>query len=300
MSEIMNRAHVLLEALPYIKNFSGKTIVIKFGGAAMKDPELRADFARDVVLLQLVGMKPIIVHGGGPMINKLLTDLGIASEFVEGHRVTDDAAMEVVEMVLSGRINKEIASLINREGGNAVGISGKDGNLATAEVHTLRRQKADGSVESISLGRVGKLGRDGINPEIINHLYETGYIPVIAPVAVDREGNSLNVNADTMAGAVAGALRAEKLILLTDTPGVLVDNSTITGLTPPDVKELISEGIITGGMLPKVECCLTALERGVRRTHIIDGRVPHALLLEVFTDQGVGTLICKKEELPEN
>lgn len=299
MEEQIHRARVLLEALPYIQQFSGKTIVIKFGGAAMKDESLAADFARDVILLQLVGMRPVIVHGGGPRINRLLNELGIASEFVDGHRVTDEAAMEVVEMVLSGRVNKEIVAMINREGGRAVGLSGKDGGLAKAELHTLTRYTAEGVQEKISLGRVGKLGRDGINPAILNDLFNAGYIPVIAPVAVDDEGHSLNVNADTMAGAIAGALQAEKLVLLTDTPGIIVEENTITGLTPPDVKELISNGVITGGMLPKVECCLTALERGVRRTHIIDGRISHAVLLEIFTARGVGTLISRKENLED-
>ncbi len=293
------RVQVLLEALPYIRSFAGKTIVIKFGGAAMKNPTLASDFARDVVLLQLVGMQPVIVHGGGPRINQLLNSLGIASEFVDGHRVTDDAAMEVVEMVLSGQVNKEIVSVINHEGGRAVGISGKDGGLAVGELHTIQRLTPEGKMETVSLGRVGKLGRDAIRMDLLERLMESGYIPVIAPVAVDKSGHSLNVNADTMAGAIASALKAEKLVLLTDTPGILADGATITGLTPPDVKELVKEKVIGGGMIPKVECCLSALEAGVRRTHIIDGSVAHSLLLEVFTDGGIGTLIARKEDLPE-
>jgi len=293
MSE--NRVKVLLEALPYIRNFAGKTAVIKFGGAAMKDPELSADFAKDVVLLQYVGIRPVIVHGGGPQINKLLNDLNIKSHFVDGHRVTDEAAMEVVEMVLAGRVNKEIVNLINHEGGKAVGLTGKDGILARGDIHTIKKEKADGSIEEISLGRVGDISSTGINPAILNALYDKGYIPVIAPVAVDIEGKSLNINADTMAGAVAASLKAEKLILLTDTPGVIIHDKTITGLNPEEVKKYIARGDITGGMLPKVNCCLNAIREGTHSAHIIDGRVPHALLLEIFTDKGVGTLITNGE-----
>ncbi len=300
MESAINRAEILMEALPYIRRFAGKTIVIKYGGAAMKDPALRRDFARDVVLLQYVGMRPVIVHGGGPQINRLLTELGIDSHFVDGHRVTDEAAMEVVEMVLAGHVNKEIVALINKEGGRSVGISGKDATLARGSLHSLHRTREDGSTEQVSLGRVGKLRTNDIDPSLLEDLFESGYIPVIAPVAVDEEGLSLNINADIMAGAVASSLHAEKLIPLTDTPGVLVEEKTITGLTPPSVRELVSEGIISGGMIPKVECCLSALESGVKRTHIIDGRVPHALLLEIFTDRGVGTLITSREEEGES
>jgi acetylglutamate kinase len=289
------RAQILLEALPYIQKFSGKTFVIKFGGAAMKDPALSVNFAKDVVLLQYVGIRPVIVHGGGPQINKLLSDLNIKSHFVDGHRVTDEAAMEVVEMVLAGRVNKEIVNMINHEGGNAVGLTGKDGILARGEVYKLKKEKSDGSIEEIHLGRVGEVTSDGINPTILNVLYEKGYIPVIAPIAIDGEGKSLNINADTMAGAVAASLKAEKLILLTDTPGVMVHEKTITGLNPEDVKKYIASKDITGGMLPKVNCCLNALGKGTHSAHIIDGRVPHALLLEIFTDAGVGTLITNGE-----
>ncbi len=295
MTQAINRAEILMEALPYIRRFHGKTIVIKFGGAAMKDEALRTQFARDVVLLQYVGMQPIIVHGGGPQINRLLDGLGIQSHFVDGHRVTDEKAMEVVEMVLSGYVNKDIVGLINHEGGRAVGISGKDGGLARGTVHSLHRKNEDGTTEEVSLGRVGNVLRSGINTAVLTDLYKDGYIPVIAPVAVDSDGKSLNVNADTMAGAIAGALRAEKLILLTDTPGVMREGQTVTGLIPSDVYRLINEGTIKGGMIPKTECCLKALESGVKRTHIIDGRVPHALLLEIFTDRGVGTLISHSD-----
>ena len=290
------RVKILLEALPYIRNFSGKTVVVKFGGAAMVEPELSADFARDVVLLQYVGIRPIIVHGGGPQINNLLKDLNIKSHFVDGQRVTDEAAMEVVEMVLSGRVNKEIVNMIHLEGGKAVGLSGKDGLLARGEIYRIKKENSDGSIEEINLGRVGEISSSGINPTILNVLYEKGYIPVIAPVAVDDGGKSLNINADTMAGAIAASLRAEKLILLTDTPGVMIHDKTITGLNPEDVKKYIASGDIKGGMLPKVNCCLKALAEGTRSAHIIDGRVPHALLLEIFTDAGVGTLITSGEK----
>lgn len=286
-----SRAEILLEALPYIRRFSGKTIVIKYGGAAMASADLSRQFARDIVLLQHVGIKPVIVHGGGPQISQLLGDLNISSEFVDGHRVTDAAAMDVVEMVLAGKINKGIVALINNEGGRAAGISGKDGNLATAEPHSLTRTNDAGHTEEVSLGRVGRISKDGINPEILRTLEESSYVPVIAPVATDDEGNSLNINADTMAGAVAASLKAEKLILLTDTAGVLVGGETVTGLGPAEVQRLKDRGEISGGMIPKVDCCLQSLYGGVNRTHIIDGRIPHAVLLEVFTDRGVGTLI---------
>ena len=285
------RAEVLLEALPYIRRFSGRTFVVKYGGAAMEEAELSREFARDVTLLQYVGIRPVIVHGGGPQIGRTLSDLGIKSEFVDGHRITDDRTMEVVEMVLAGRINKNIVSLINHEGGRAVGISGKDGLMAQADLHALTRRNAAGQTESVQLGRVGTIRGDQINPAVINTLDQAGFIPVIAPVAVHADGYSLNVNADTMAGAIASALKAEKLILLTDTAGVLREGATIPRMTPAEVKDCVSAGVIDGGMLPKVDCCLRALEAGVTRAHIIDGRIPHALLLEIFTQEGVGTLI---------
>lgn len=294
MESVKQRAEILLEALPYIREFHGKTIVIKYGGAAMESAELQHDFARDVVLLQYVGMRPVIVHGGGPKITRLLNRLGIDSKFIDGHRITDDESMEVAEMVLSGTINKEIVALINREGGRAIGISGKDGSLARPDAHTLTRRLEDGSTEQIPLGRVGTVSHENIDPLIVHDLIKSSYIPVIAPVAADSAGKSMNVNADTMAGAVAAALRAEKLILLTDTKGILKEGETVTGLDPQKVQELIDEGTIQGGMLPKVNCCLNAIARGVRRTHIIDGRVPHCLLLEIFTDEGVGTLISDR------
>lgn len=286
---LIERAHVLLEALPYIQRFSGRVVVVKYGGAAQTDQALRASFARDVVLLKFIGIHPVIVHGGGPQITKMLDTLGIQSTFVDGHRITDSASMDVVEMMLSGLINKEIVSLIQQAGGRAVGLSGKDGRLALARPHHLTKAREDGSVEEISLGQVGTIER--IEPGILGSLIDGGYIPVIAPVSPDAEGRSMNINADTMAGEIASALRADKLILLTDTRGVLHNNEVLTGLTPLRVRELIREDVIKGGMIPKVECCLNAIERGVMRTHIIDGRVPHSLLLEIFTDSGVGTLI---------
>lgn len=286
---LIERAGVLLEALPYIQRFAGRVVVIKYGGAAQTEQALRASFARDVVLLKYIGIHPVIVHGGGPQITKMLDTLGIKSTFVDGHRITDSASMDVVEMMLSGLINKEIVSLIQQAGGRAVGLSGKDGRLALARPHHLTKTREDGTVEEISLGQVGTIER--IEPGILGSLIDGGYIPVIAPVSPDADGRSMNINADTMAGEIASALRADKLILLTDTRGVLHDGEVLTGLTPLRVRELIRADVIRGGMIPKVECCLNAIERGVMRTHIIDGRVPHALLLEIFTDTGVGTLI---------
>ena len=285
------RAEILLESLPYIRQFSGKTIVIKYGGAAMNQANLSREFARDVTLLQFVGMKPVIVHGGGPQVSRTMESLGITPRFIEGHRFTDSETMDVVEMVLAGRINKEIVALINHEGGRAVGISGRDGHLARADIHEIKRKTAQGETETIPLGRVGALSGSHIKPEVITALDNAGFIPVISPVAADLEGQSLNVNADTMAGAIAQALNAEKLILLTDTPGLLKDERPIARLTHREAHALKEDGTVTGGMLPKVECCLNALRSGVAGAHIIDGRIPHALLLEIFTTEGVGTLI---------
>ncbi|MCB1325108.1 MAG: acetylglutamate kinase [Spirochaetales bacterium] len=260
----------------------------------MIEEKLRLDFARDVVLLQYVGIKPVIVHGGGPQISRMLEELNIPTHFVDGHRFTDQASMDVVEMVLAGKINKEIVALINGQGGRAVGISGKDGGLARARLHQLRRRGKDGVEEEVSLGQVGTLDAGEINPALLTALESNSYVPVVAPIATGDDGVSLNINADTMAGAVASALRAEKLILLTDTPGVLIDGQTITGLSQEDVERHKADGAISGGMLPKVDCCVSALRHGVRRAHIVDGRVPHALLLEIFTNEGVGTLISNE------
>lgn len=286
------RIGTLLEALPYIQRFAGKTIVIKYGGNAMEKADLSDKFAQDVVLLKLCGIDPVIVHGGGPQINSLLGRLGVNSEFVDGHRVTGDAEMEAVEMVLSGDVNKKIVAQIARAGGKAVGLSGRDGGLARAEKHTLQKDQA-GKIVQVDLGRVGTVKPEGVNIQVLNTLKQGGFIPVIAPVAFDKDGNSLNVNADTMAGAIAAALGAEKLLLLTDTSGVMQDGKTLTRLTPDDVRRLKAEGIISGGMIPKTECAVAAVENAVNAAHVIDGRVPHALLLEIFTDTGVGTMIIR-------
>jgi acetylglutamate kinase len=283
------RIETLLEALPYIQRFAGKTIVIKYGGAAMEKADLSAKFAQDVVLLKLCGIDPLIVHGGGPQINHLLERLGVKSTFIDGHRVTGDAEMAAVEMVLSGDVNKKIVAQIARAGGKAVGLSGRDGSLAHAERHYLERS----GKENVDLGRVGAVKPGGVNVQVLNVLKQGGFIPVIAPVGFDADGNSLNINADTMAGAIAAALGAEKLLLLTDTPGVMHDGKTLTRLSPGDVKKLKADGIISGGMIPKVDCAVSAVENHVNAAHIIDGRVPNALLLEIFTDSGVGTMIVR-------
>jgi len=273
-------AHVLTEALPYIQRFRGKTVVVKYGGNAMTDPALQSGFARDIVLMKLVGIDPVVVHGGGPQIGQMLDKLGKKSEFVDGMRVTDGETMDVVEMVLGGSVNKQIVSLINQHGGRAVGLTGKDGGLIRA------RQLA----ASAALGRVGEV--DAIDPKIVRSLEEGGFIPVIAPVGVDAIGNTYNINADLVAGTLAGVLKAEKLMLLTNTTGVLdSDGHLLTGLSPRDVEGLIDNGTIYGGMLPKIRCALDAVASGVRAAHIIHGRVEHACLLELFTDAGVGTLI---------
>ena len=290
-----NSISVLLEALPYIRHFSGHSIVVKFGGAAMQESSLRKDFARDIVLLQYVGIKPIVVHGGGPQINQMLKELAISAEFVEGHRVTDDASMEVVEMVLAGKINKEIVALINKEGGRAVGVSGRDGNLAQAVPYTLEKTHTDGKKELLPLGRVGTLKVQDIRPNLLHTLEGEGYVPVIAPIATDKEGAALNINADTMASAVAAAMGAKKLILLSDIPGVIIDKKTLEYIEAEAVPKLKKSKEISGGMIPKLDCCAEAVNSGVDQAHIIDGRTGHALLMEIFTDKGIGTMICKKK-----
>jgi len=273
----IDKAEVLIEALPYIRRFLDKTIVIKYGGHAMTDEDLRASFAVDVVLLKFIGLKPVIVHGGGPQIERTLERLGIASSFVKGLRVTDDATMEVVEMVLGGSVNREIVELIQRGGGQAIGLTGNDGRML------LVRRRDD-------LGRVGEVV--AVDPAPIRAASEAGFIPVIAPIGVDAHGVTHNVNADEAAGAIARALQAEKFILLTDVEGVRDASGRLIGqLNEPEVKKLLEEGTIQGGMIPKVECCLEALRGGVARAHIVDGRILHAILLEIFTDGGVGTLL---------
>lgn len=287
-----DRALVLTEALPYIQRFRGKTIVIKYGGNAMVDETLKQDFARDVVLLKLVGINPVIVHGGGPQIGKLLERIGKESRFVQGMRVTDRETMDVVEMVLGGLVNKEIVNLINRHGGKAVGLTGKDGGLIRARKMVMKAAGAQEGMpeEIIDIGHVGEVER--IDPEVVALLDTQDFIPVIAPIGVGEDGHAYNINADIVAGRLASTLQAEKLILLTNTTGVLDKaGGLLTGLTATEVDGYIKDGTISGGMLPKVRCALDAIAGGVRSSHIIDGRVQHALLLEMFTDAGVGTLI---------
>jgi len=286
-----DRAKILAEALPYIQRFHGKTIVIKYGGNAMTDDKLKKSFARDVVLLKLVGMNPVVVHGGGPQIDDLLKQLGRKGEFVQGMRVTDAATLDVVEMVLGGQVNKEIVSLINQHGGRAVGLTGADGGLIRAK-KMLVRSEGDAE-ELIDIGQVGEV--ESIDPEIVHRLHTHDFIPVIAPLGVGKKGETFNINADLVAGKVAEILKAEKLIVLTNTPGVLDRNGNLlTGLSAKKIDELFADGTISGGMLPKISSALDAVKNGVNTCHIIDGRVEHALLLEVLTDEGVGALIRRR------
>ncbi|MAA75800.1 MAG: acetylglutamate kinase [Salinisphaeraceae bacterium] len=283
----MEIARVLGEALPYIKRFAGRTIVIKYGGNAMTDAALKAGFARDVVLMKLVGMNPVVVHGGGPQIGELLRRLGKETRFVGGMRVTDAETMDVVEMVLGGLVNKEIVALINQHGGRAVGLSGKDAGLIRARKLEPAAGEDD---ELVDLGFAGQVS--SIDPEIVHRLDEDNFIPVIAPIGLGDDNRSYNINADLVAGTLAAVLQAEKLMLLTNTPGVLdKQGQLMTGLKPAQVESLIGDGTISGGMLPKIRCALDAVASGVRAAHIVDGRVEHAVLLELFTDAGVGTLI---------
>ncbi len=289
--DALNVAKVLTEALPYIQRFQGKTLVVKFGGNAMTDESLQNDFARDIVLMKAVGMNPIVVHGGGPQIGNLLSKLNIDSSFVDGMRVTDSETMDVVEMVLGATVNKQIVSLINRNGGQAIGITGKDGNLIHAKKLTVTRNLPEMTApEIIDIGHVGEV--KSINRSVIDVLVASDFIPVIAPIGVSPDGTSYNINADLVAGKVAEILQAEKLILLTNVAGLQdKKGEVLTGLTTQLVDELIADGTIYGGMLPKIQCALDAVKSGVSSSHIIDGRVPHAVLLEIFTDAGVGTLI---------
>ena len=285
-----NIATVLTEALPYIQRFTGRTIVVKYGGNAMVDEQLKNSFARDIVLMKLVGMNPVVVHGGGPQIGSLLEKLEIESSFVEGMRVTDQRTMDVVEMVLGGLVNKEIVSLLAKNQGKAIGITGKDGGLITAEKLLVRKANSELNGEGIDIGQVGKVA--AINTEIIEAMKNSDFIPVIAPIGTDGHGNSYNINADTVAGEIAKVLHAEKLMLLTNVAGVQDrDGQVLTGLSTKQVDQLIADQTIHGGMLPKVQCALDAVKCGVKRAHIIDGRVEHAVLLEIFTDEGVGALI---------
>jgi acetylglutamate kinase len=299
-----NKAHqiadVLIEALPYIRRFKGKTVVVKFGGNAMIDENLKNSFARDIVLMKLVGINPIVIHGGGPQIGNLLVKIGKTSSFIDGMRVTDSETMDVVEMVLGGLVNKEIVNLINRNGGKAVGLTGKDGdfirakklfieNVGLSDDETLPSQPS----EIIDLGHVGEV--KSIDPAVVNMLGNSDFIPVIAPIGVGENGESYNINADLVAGKVAEILKAEKLILLTNTAGILdKQGNLLTGLTVKDTEYLITDGTISGGMIPKTRCATDAIKGGVNRVHIIDGRVEHAVLLELFTNQGVGTLLLSR------
>ncbi len=284
-------ADVLIEALPYIQRFKGKTIVVKFGGNAMVDEELKHSFARDIVLMKLVGLNPIVVHGGGPQIGQLLEKLGKTTGFIDGMRITDSETMDVVEMVLGGLVNKEIVNLINMHGGKAVGLTGKDGNFIRAKkLHLTPRDNLP--PEIIDLGHVGEVS--SIDPAVLDMLGASDFIPVIAPIGVGEDGRSYNINADLVAGKIAEQLKAEKLILLTNIPGILdKQGELLTGLSIKKTEELIADGTISGGMIPKTRCATDAIKGGVTSVHIIDGRVDHAVLLELFTDQGVGTLLLK-------
>ncbi len=291
MKELIHKAQVLHEALPYIREFYGKVVVIKYGGHAMVDEELKQSFARDVVLLKYIGLNPVVIHGGGPQINRVLEQMHIESTFVEGMRVTDASTMDVVEMVLGGKVNKEIVNLIQLHGGRAVGLTGKDGGLIRARKLLMQRRRGDDvPPEIVDIGAVGEV--EAIQPAVIEALDRGGFIPVIAPVGVGSGGETYNINADLVAGRVAGALRAEKLVLLTDVEGLLdARGELISTVTRSQVPRLIEEGIIRGGMIPKVRCAVDALDEGVGKVHIVDGRVRHALLLEIFTRGGVGTEI---------
>jgi len=291
MDSPIEKAKVLVEALPYIRRFYGKRMVIKLGGHAMVDEGLKRSFAMDVILLKTIGMHPVVVHGGGPQIGEVLRRMGKESRFYRGMRITDEETMDVVEMVLVGKVNKEIVGLINREGGRAVGLSGKDGQLIVArKMEIPRGGGGDEASELIDLGRVGEV--DLVNPEVVESLEQERFIPVVAPVGVGPEGETYNINADPVAGALASALNAEKLILLTDVEGVLDDSGRlISSLNVSEARRAMERGTIKGGMIPKVACCIEALERGVGKAHIVDGRKEHAVLLEIFTDVGVGTEI---------
>ena len=290
-ADAVHVAEVLSEALPYIRRFVGKTLVIKYGGNAMESEELKTGFARDIVLMKAVGINPVVVHGGGPQIADLLKRLNIESQFIEGMRVTDDETMDVVEMVLGGQVNKDIVNLINSHGGNAIGLTGKDARLIRARKLKVTRQDPDmQKPEIIDIGQVGEVA--SVNTDLLHMLVQGDVIPVIAPIGVGPNGESYNINADLVAGKVAEALHAEKLILLTNIAGLMdKQGKVLTGLTTTQVDELIADGTIYGGMLPKIRCALDAVQGGVHSAHIIDGRVPNAVLLEIFTDHGVGTLI---------
>lgn len=293
MEKLIEKANVLMEALPWIKNFYGKTIVIKYGGNAMVEERLKESFARDIILLKYIGMNPVVVHGGGPQIGKVLEAMKIESHFIQGMRVTDHATMDVVEMVLGGKVNKEIVANINRHGGKAVGLTGKDGGLLTARKLEMTAVNPDTlTPEIIDIGMVGEV--ETVNPKVIAALEEGGFIPVIAPIGCGLNGETYNINADLVAGKIAGALKAEKLILLTDIEGVKDQQGRlISTIDIKRVPDLINDGTISGGMIPKLNCCVDAIEAGVAKAHIIDGRMEHACLLEIFTDKGIGTAVAR-------
>ncbi len=292
----IDKASILVEALPYIKKFHGKTVVIKYGGNAMINEELKEAVLKDIVLMQLVGMRPVVVHGGGPDINAMLNKMQIESEFINGQRVTDEAAMQVVEMVLTGKVNSSIVKYLNQDGGEAVGLSGADANLLVAHKKRTKVTEEDGTEHEVDLGLVGEV--ESVNVDLLNSLLDQGYIPVISPVAIGAKGESYNVNADLAAGAVAAALKAEKLVLLTDVEGLYRDykdkTSLISVLPVRLVEGLKEEGVIAGGMIPKIDCCVHAVKQGVGSVHILDGRVLHCILLEVFTREGIGTMVVNK------
>jgi len=296
VSTPIEKAAILVEALPYIKKFQGKTIVIKYGGHAMIDCELKKAVMQDIMLMKYVGMNPILVHGGGPEITGMMKRLNMKAEFVNGLRVTDKETAEIVEMVLVGKLNKEIVSMINQLGGRAVGLSGKDGSLIRAVKKLAGGKDEHGEDVLYDIGFVGEV--EQVNPELLHTVMEKGYIPVIAPIGVGADGETYNINADFVASSLAGALQADKLVLLTDVEGIFRDmkdsSSLISSLVRSRVEDYIHQGIISGGMIPKVQCCVEALDQGVNKTHIIDGRIPHAILLEIFTDQGVGTMVVNE------
>ncbi|AME02022.1 acetylglutamate kinase [Moraxella osloensis] len=292
LEQAMHTADVLTEALPYIQRFEGKVMVVKYGGNAMTDPILESSFARDIVMLKTVGIHPVVVHGGGPQVDNLLKELGRSSDRIDGMRVTDKATMDVVEMVLGGSVNKSIVNLINKHGGRAIGLTGKDASLIRAKKLPMTKTDEQGNQQQIDLGFVGDVV--SINRDVIDLMIASNFIPVIAPLGVDDEGNTYNINADVVAGKVAEFMLAEKLILLTNIKGVLdKEGNVATGLTPSKVDEMIADGTISGGMIPKISYALEAVKNGVKSAVIVDGRVPHATLLEVFTDKGVGTLISR-------
>ena len=293
MEQAIGRAKVLMEALPYIRDFRGKKIVVKYGGHAMVNPELKNLFAKQIVLFHLVGIQVVVVHGGGPQISRTLDSMGIESSFIDGKRVTDARTMDVVEMVLAGGINKEIVQLINAAGGKAVGLSGKDGGLVRARKLLFSRTDASGNLTDVDMGHVGEV--TGVDTDIIDVVEKAGFVAVIAPSGVGDDGLTYNINADTVAAEIARQLKVEKLIILTDEQGVLdAEGKLVSSMKYSQIQKLVSTGVVTGGMIPKMECCMRALEGGVTKAHIIDGRVPYSILLELFTDSGIGTQIVKE------